>query len=176
MPARRHAGFAYLWTLLLVAFMGIGLSIASELYSTALRRDKERELIFIGHEFRNAIGRYYEVKGAGGQAQYPLTLEDLLKDNRFAKPKRHLRRLYTDPTTGQAAWGLVLQEGRIVGVHSLSQQQPIKQDNFLDGDTGLRQKARYADWVFTYPADLFIVQKDGGQAPPGGKMPSLPGS
>lgn len=159
MRPRRQVGFAYLWTLLLVAFMGIGLSIGSELYSTALRRDKERELIFIGHEFRNAIGRYYEVKGAGGQARYPLTLQDLLEDNRFANPKRHLRRLYADPTTGKAEWGLVLQEGRIVGVHSLSQQQPIKQDNFIDGDSGLRLKAHYADWVFTYPADLFIENR-----------------
>ena len=167
---QRHArGFAYLWTLALVAFMGVGLAVGGDLYATAARRDKERELIFIGHEFRNAIGRYYDVNGANGQHQYPLTLEELLKDPRFPNPKRHLRRLYTDPTSGRAEWGLVMREGRIVGVHSLTERAPIKQDNFDDDDAGLRLKPRYADWIFTYPPDLFTGQKDGVQAPPAAK-------
>ena len=162
MGMRRARGFAYLWTLMLVAFMGIGLALAGELYSTAMRRDKERELLFIGHEFRNAIGRYYDVNGANGQHQYPLSIEHLLKDPRFPNPKRHLRRRYTDPTSGNSDWGLVLRDGRIVGVHSLSTRLPIKQDNFEDNDAGLRLKKRYADWIFTYPHDLFTAQKDGG--------------
>ncbi|MFM9436590.1 hypothetical protein ACFDR9_003675 [Janthinobacterium sp. CG_23.3] len=158
---RRADGFAYLWTLALVALMGAGLAVGGDLYATAARRDKERQLLFIGHEFRNAIGRYYDVNGANGQHHYPLTLEELLKDPRFPNPKRHLRRLYTDPTTGRAEWALVMREGRIVGVHSLSTRLPIKQDNFDDDDAGLRLKQRYADWIFTYPADLFTGPQDG---------------
>jgi len=161
MRMRREGGFAYLWTLMLIAFMGVGLSLAGDLYATAARRDKERQLLFIGHEFRAAIGRYYDVNGANGQHQYPLTLNDLLKDPRFPNPTRHLRRLYDDPTSGKNEWGLVMREGRIVGVHSLSGQTPIKQDNFNDDDAGLRLKQRYADWLFTYPPDLFTGQKDG---------------
>ncbi|HAT32032.1 MAG TPA: hypothetical protein DCW29_14600 [Janthinobacterium sp.] len=151
---------------MLIAFMGVGLSIAGDLYATAMRRDKERQLLFVGHEFRNAIARYYNASGGAGQHQYPLTLEDLLKDPRFPNPTRHLRRLYVDPTTGKNEWGLILVQGRIVGVHPLSPQRPIKQDNFDDDDTGLRQKARYADWNFTYPSDLFLAPKDGAQSPP----------
>ncbi|MBB5368016.1 MULTISPECIES: type II secretion system protein [unclassified Janthinobacterium] len=159
---RRHAqGFAYIWTLLLVAFMGVGLVLASDLYATAARREKERELLFIGHEFRNALERYYASTPNDGRPRYPLTLQELLQDPRSANAKRHLRRLYADPVTGKAEWGLLLQQGRIVGIHSLSPQLPIKQDNFLDEDAGLRMKAHYADWVFTYPANLFIAQKDG---------------
>lgn len=155
--SRRHqGGFAYLWTLMLVAFMGVGLTIGADLYATAARRDKERELIFIGHEFRHALERYYNA-GAAGQNQYPLTMEDLLKDPRFANPRRHLRRLYTDPVTGKAEWHLVLRQGRIVGVRSTSTMRPIKQDNFGDDDAGLAKKSRYADWVFTYPHDLFTA-------------------
>ena len=85
---------------MLVAFMGVAAVIASDLYATSVRRDKERELIFIGHEFRTAIGRYYNSR-AGGQAVYPLTLDELLKDPRFPSPRRHLRRLYVDPVTGK---------------------------------------------------------------------------
>lgn len=157
---RRQRGFAYLWTLMLVAFMGVGLTVGAQLYATAARRDKERELLFIGHEFRQALERYYNA-GAAGQNQYPLTLADLLKDPRFANPKRHLRRLYLDPVTGKAEWNLVLQQGRIVGIRPTSNRRPIKQDNFDDDDAGLARKARYADWIFTYPYDLFTVPQDG---------------
>lgn len=157
---RRQRGFAYLWTLMLVAFMGVALTIGADLYATAARRDKERELLFIGHEFRHALERYYNA-GAAGQNQYPLTLEDLLKDPRFPSPRRHLRRLYADPVTGKAEWNLVLQQGRIVGVRSTSTQRPIKQDNFDDDDAGLARKSRYADWIFTYPHDLFTASQGG---------------
>jgi type II secretory pathway pseudopilin PulG len=159
MPRRQH-GFAYLWTLMLVAFMGVGLTIGADLYATAMRRDKERELLFIGHEFRHALERYYNA--VPGQIQYPLTLEELLKDPRFPNARRHLRRLYVDPVTGKAEWSLVLQQGRIVGIHSLSAQRPIKQDNFDDDDAGLARKSRYADWVFTYPHDLFTPSQGTG--------------
>lgn len=156
----RQRGFAYLWTLMLVAFMGVGLTIGAELYATAARRDKERELLFIGHEFRHALERYYNA-GAAGQNQYPLTLDDLLKDPRFANPKRHLRRLYADPVTGKPDWNVVLQQGRIVGIRSASTRRPIKQDNFDEDDVGLAKKARYADWIFTYPHDLFTIPEGG---------------
>jgi len=154
---KRQRGFAYLWTLMLVAFMGVGLTIAADLYATAMRRDKERELLFIGHEFRHALEAYNKANGAG---QYPLTLEELLKDPRFPSAKRHLRRLYNDPITGKPDWALVLQQGRIVGIRSTSAQRPIKQDNFDDDDAGLAKKPRYADWLFTYPHDLFTVPQN----------------
>ncbi|WP_229218946.1 type II secretion system protein [Rugamonas brunnea] len=169
---QRARGFAYLWTLLMVAFMGVGLTIAGDLYATAARRDQERELLFIGHEFRNAIASYYK---ANGRNQYPQTLDELLKDPRFAGATRHLRRLYADPVTGKAEWALVLLQGRIVGVHSLSARQPIKQDNFEDDDAGLRLKARYADWVFTYPHDLFIPPENGATPTPGPAPNAAPG-
>lgn len=155
--SRRQGGFAYLWTLMLVAFMGVGLTIAADLYATAMRRDKERELLFIGHEFRHALEAYNKANGAG---QYPLTLEELLKDPRFPNARRHLRRLYNDPITGKPDWALVLQQGRIVGIRSTSTRRPIKQDNFDDDDAGLAKKPRYADWIFAYPYDLFIVPQN----------------
>jgi hypothetical protein len=164
---RRARGFAYIWTLLLVAVMGVGLVVASELHATAARRDKERELLFIGHEFRNALGRYYDSTPADGRPRYPLTLQELLRDPRFANARRHLRRVYADPVTGKAQWGLLRQEGRIVGIHSLSPIPPIKQDNFLDEDASLRRKQRYADWHFTYPHDLVLAPPDAAGGAPG---------
>ena len=53
----RARGFAYLWVLLLVAFMGVGLMLGIDVYLTEMQREKERELLFIGHQFRAAIAR-----------------------------------------------------------------------------------------------------------------------
>lgn len=151
-------GFTYLWTLLLVAFLGIGLAIGSEIYSTSVQRDKELELLAIGRQFQEAIGRYYEAGVAAGGNEYPAALDDLLKDNRFPGVKRHLRKVFVDPMTGRPVWGLVRVGGRIVGVHSLSDKRPIKQDNFEPSAIAFRGKERVSEWVFTYPSDLLLRQ------------------
>lgn len=157
-------GFAYLWTLMIVAFMGIGLAIGGELYATSQQREKEKELLFVGHQFRAAIGRYVQANAGGQQGVYPASLDELLKDPRFPGVQRHLRRLYRDPMTGSSEWAPVMQQGRVVGVHSRSERVPIKQDNFDDSDRSFRHKQRYADWRFTYPADL-LDQADQKAAP-----------
>jgi type II secretory pathway pseudopilin PulG len=154
MSSYKAGGFAYLWTLMIVAFMGIGLAIGGDLYATSLKREKEKELLFVGHQFRAAIARYLQANAGGVQGVYPASIDDLLKDPRFPGVQRHLRRLYRDPITGRSEWAPVMQNGRVVGVHSLSEQVPIKQDNFDDSDKSFRHKQRYADWKFTYPADL----------------------
>ena len=131
-PRRRHSdrGFAYLWTLLLVAMLALTLVAAADIEATAVRRDREKELLFIGRQFRLAIARYHGVNGQGGKREYPASLDDLLRDDRVSSVRRHLRKLYVDPMTGKTDWGTVRVAGRIVGVHSLSEKRPIKQDGF----------------------------------------------
>ncbi|MFC5473798.1 type II secretion system protein [Paraherbaspirillum soli] len=156
-PFKTDGGFAYLWVLLLVAIMGLGLTVGVDIYTTSVTRDKEAELLAIGRQFRVAIGRYYETQlGSGGKREYPASLEDLLRDNRSPGLKRHLRQVFVDPMTGSAEWGLVRVAGRIVGVHSLSAKMPIKQDHFEADDMSFRGKEKYSDWVFTYPSDLLL--------------------
>ena len=64
--------------------------------------------------------------------------------------RRHLRKLYTDPVTGRAEWGLLYQPGsnRIIGVHSLSQMQPLKVGNFEARFKGFEDKSHLSDWQF----------------------------
>ena len=154
-------GFAYLWVLLLVAFMGISLTGIVQMDATLAQRDKERELLTIGRQFRQALGRYHAIKAQGGRQEYPQSLDDLLRDPRAPGTVRHLRRIFVDPMTGKPEWGLVRVAGRIVGVHSLSSGVPIKQDGFEAEDVGLRGKQAYSEWAFTYPADLLLR----GEAP-----------
>src|SRR5882724_9399801 len=81
-PLHFQNGFTYLWVLLLVAFMGVALTLAVEVDQTIVQREREKALLAIGREFRNAIGSYYESKYISGKNEYPATLEDLLLEPR----------------------------------------------------------------------------------------------
>lgn len=147
-------GFTYLGMLILVAIMGFGLAGFAELYSHAAQREKERELLFIGSQFRNAIESYYN-KSPGAKV-YPQKLDDLVEDKRFPMPQHHLRRVYRDPMTGKAEWGLVdAPGGGIMGVHSLSEETPVKSGDFGAKEASFEDAENYTKWTFTYsPAGL----------------------
>lgn len=152
-PARSvdyQRGFTYLAILFAIVFLGIGLVAVSEVWTTASQRDKEEELLYVGREIRNAIGRYYEASPAGNK-RYPPSLEDLLKDSRFPTIKRHLRQIYRDPLTNEATWGLIAAPtGGIRGVHSLSDKEPIKLAGFDSDEEAFAGKKKYADWMFIF--------------------------
>jgi len=109
--------------------------------------EKEKELLFIGGQFRKAINSYYESSPSGAKI-YPASLEDLLLDRRYPNIKRHLRKLYLDPVTGTPEWGLVKQQGRIVGIYSLSTSEPIKVAGFGADDQSFKGAASYRNWIF----------------------------
>jgi type II secretory pathway pseudopilin PulG len=122
----RQQGFTLAGALILIAVTGAGMAAYGEMASHAAQREKEQELLFVGNQFRQAIGAFYE--GTPGAAkQFPKKLEDLLQDQRYPVVRRHLRRIYADPMTGKPAWGLIqAPEGGIIGVYSLSAAQPVK--------------------------------------------------
>lgn len=155
-------GFSYLWVLLMVALLGVGMTLVAEVYHTTLRREQEKELLFIGRQFREALRRYHESAPAGAQKLYPVSLDELLQDSRALSLQRHLRRLYKDPVTGKAEWGLLRIGGRIVGVHSLSEQEPLKKTGFEPSEQMFTNAERYSAWLFSYPADL-MVKADGAE-------------
>jgi type II secretory pathway pseudopilin PulG len=143
-------GFTYIGVLVLVALMGIALSAAGQMWHTLQQREKEQELLFIGHQFRLALDRY--AKLTPGQAKrYPLALEDLLQDPRRSEIQRYLRKVYRDPMTGNAEWGLITgPDGEIYGVYSLSDGEPLKKSNFGLADRQFEGRMKYSDWVFMH--------------------------
>lgn len=146
MSRRGEAGFTYLWLLFAVAGMGLLLAAAAEVWDTAARREKEAELLFIGGQFARAIAAYH-ARSPGALKQYPEKLEDLIEDKRPPAPLRHLRKVFRDPMTNSAEWGLVRTGGRIVGVHSRSAGKPLR--IHFDGPmAGLAGAASYEQWVF----------------------------
>jgi len=133
--------------MIFIAITGIGLSVAGLSWQYQVRSEKEQQLLFVGGQFRLAIKSYYEA--AQGDAKlYPLTLNDLLLDRRMPNVRRHLRQIYLDPITGKLDWGLVTQQGRIVGVFSPSTLAPLKHSGFNDADKSFSVAKSYQDWIF----------------------------
>lgn len=152
MSAGKESGFTYVAVLILVATLGAVGAAFGELTSRAAQREREQELLFAGNEYRKAIESYYR-RTPGAFARYPRKLEDLLEDRRFPLPVRHLRRLYRDPMTG-GDWGLVKSpDGFIMGVHSPSQEEPIKSAGFAYRDRAFEGARTYADWQFVHAGD-----------------------
>ncbi|HUN92052.1 MAG TPA: type II secretion system protein [Burkholderiaceae bacterium] len=146
---RRGRGYALIMALILVAAASFAAMIAVTDARTSLQREREAQLLFVGDQYRRALQSYAAVAPAGGIAQYPSKLDELLEDKRFPNPVRHLRRLYVDPMTGAADWELERSQGRIIGLHSRSKLAPLRRANFPDRDAAFADARSYADWRFT---------------------------
>jgi type II secretory pathway pseudopilin PulG len=149
---RPQGGFAYVLLLLAIALISIAATGAVSLGATMARRDAERELLAVGTEFRQALLSYAGVPAGAslsGDGRGPKSLDDLLKDPRVPGVRRHMRRLYPDPLTGKAEWGLLLDvHGRITGVHSLAEGTPIQQAGFEPPFASFEGAESYRQWVF----------------------------
>lgn len=144
--ALRQGGFGYLLVLFAMAAMGITLASAGEVWRTASLREKEAQLLFVGQQFRLALASYRD-RSPVGSPSAPETLDDLLQDRRFPTPVAHLRRLWRDPMTNSTDWVLVRPGGRISGIHTRHEGEPLRnahapQDAALIGTTSYRQ------WLF----------------------------
>jgi type II secretory pathway pseudopilin PulG len=173
----RQRGFTYIGLLVAVVVLGLMLSVVGRVWTTAEQRERETQLLFVGHAYRMAIASYVSMGH-----QYPRTLQDLLTDERFPIPKHHLRRLYIDPTTARADWSLIMTpDGNgIMGVASSSQRAPIKQDGFDTIDSTFKGADCYCQWKFVYYANRWnraTVPTTVITGPPAdGAGPSSPGS
>jgi len=116
----RQGGFTYVFALVLLAVMGVSASTVAQKWSEARQREKQAELLWVGNQFRQAIGLYYH-RSPGAAKQFPRALEELLDDKRFQTRQRYLRRIYADPYTGKPDWEPIhAPSGGIMGVRSAS--------------------------------------------------------
>lgn len=132
----------------MVAVTGLGVATLGEAWSRSRQREKEAELLWIGNQFKQAIGLYYE-RSPGAAKRYPEKLEDLLEDKRFVTTQRYLRRIYADPITGKPDWDLISAPGGggIMGVKSRSASRQIGP---------ISSVATYANCEFTYEPQVVI--------------------
>jgi hypothetical protein len=132
-----------------IAILLGGLALVGEVWETAARREKEAELLFIGNQYRRAIGLFYE-STPGVVKRYPRELADLVEDPRQPGMQRHIRKLYPDPVTGKE-WVIIRgADGGVQGVHSASEAAPLKIAGFRVRDASFEGAAKYADWKFIH--------------------------
>ena len=144
----RAGGFAYLFVLMLVALIGLGLAAAGTLWRTESQRASEAELLFIGQQYRQAIQRHYEL--LPGQPKLPPDVDALLEDRRTLPPTRHLRRAWRDPFGEEMQFIAAPDGSGIVGVRSGSTRAPLKRTGFPIELAGFEDAGSYAAWVFAF--------------------------
>jgi len=168
---RGQQGFTYVAMLFALAIVGVGLAALGESWSSVSHRDKEDELIDIVGEYMASINGYY-VRSPGTPKVFPLRLEDLLEDHRFAGTIRHLRRLYRDPMTGKPEWGLIRNaSGGIVGIYSLSDRDSLrKRGAFVDGALPI-SGTHYSEWKFISSLPEAVPDTKSAQSPTASQPP-----
>ena len=154
---RSDAGFTYIGLLIAVALVGVMLVAVATVWHQALQRENERQLLFVGNQFRLAIASYYE-NSPGLAKQFPKKLEDLIEDKRTPFVRRYLRKIYYDPVTLSTDWGLVKSADQgIIGVYSKSDIEPLKKTNFSKIFVMFEDKKHYSDWQFVYAPGMIAV-------------------
>lgn len=163
--ASSDAGFTYIGLLILLAIIALVASASLQVGSILQRRAAEEELLAIGLEFRHAL-QSYAARSPVGQKRYPASLADLIKDPRFPNTVRHLRKIYVDPLTGNAEWGIVnAVDGKgVIAVFSLSQDKPIKVGNFDPVWQGFESSESYQRWRFGATAVITIPNQPNNAA------------
>jgi type II secretory pathway pseudopilin PulG len=132
----------------MLVLISIGALGAAEVWSTALKREREAELLFIGEQYRRAVADYWKV--SPGRRVFPPSIDVLLTDDRFPNPVHHLRRTYRDPMTEAGEFELIKQANGVVGMHSTSEQEPIKHAGFPTAYKQFEQAETYSQWLFVF--------------------------
>ncbi|MEO8186402.1 MAG: type II secretion system protein [Burkholderiaceae bacterium] len=147
---RRHCGgLVLLGLLLLLVLAALGALMGGEVWATAVQREQEEQLLFVGEQYRRAIENYWRAT-PGRVKTLPSSLAVLLEDDRFPMPVRHLRRLYRDPFDAEADWGLVKIDNGIAGVYSASSAIPLKRRGFSNRYAQFEDATAYKQWRFVF--------------------------
>lgn len=181
-PLHNQRGVSLMIVLVMIVILGLTVGMAGTAWKDTMQREREQELLWRGAQYRKAIESYYEVAHAGAQGTYPPKLEDLLKDPRSLQTKRHLRRLYKDPMTGEE-FEIVRQGGEIrglagaeslgviKGVRSRSTLEPFKKDGFPKEFDKFKNAQQYANWEFVFEPETPAAPSAPTGGTPAGQPP-----
>jgi general secretion pathway protein G len=119
-------GFTLLELMIVLAIMGVLISIAQPNLKTSIIRAREAVLQEDLFQMREAIDQYYADNG-----KYPAALNDLI--NTQEKSKSYMREIPKDPFTRAADWITVApesEEGGIFDIHSASPLLAVDGSNY----------------------------------------------
>jgi type II secretory pathway pseudopilin PulG len=141
----RQGGFTYFGVIIAVLLIGMALAAAGVVARTAMQREREAQLLWVGAQYRTALTKFFNQNGG----RLPQDLKELVLDESTPVPRHFIRRLYPDPITGSDKWLLLtLPGGGIYGVASSSNATPLKLKNFADIDRSFEDATCYRAWEF----------------------------
>lgn len=113
-----NRGFTLLELMIVLAIMGVLITLAQPSLKQSIFRAKEAVLRDDLFQIRDAIDQYYTDNG-----KYPGQITDLV--NQSEKAKSYLRGIPKDPFTGTADWITVALEGEEGGVFDVHSASPL---------------------------------------------------
>lgn len=150
--SRSREGFTYIAALIMVVIMGIMMGAVGQSVKTIMDREREKELIFRGLQYRDAIERWVK-KNKGPLRNLNDLVAPTVSGNLNRSEDHLLRKLYKDPITG-GDWKTLPTPPDpiygIMGVASPSMAKPFKQANFPDALKTFEGKSKYSEWEFVY--------------------------
>ena len=138
----------------MVVIMGIMLGAVGQSVRVIMKREKEKELIFRGLQYRDAIERWNSKPVKVPLKDLKDLVEPTVSNNLDRSKDRLLRKLYKDPMTEDGKWKTLPNppdpiQG-IYGVASTSNEEPLKQGNFPEVIKSFEGKKKYSEWEFIY--------------------------
>jgi general secretion pathway protein G len=115
---RSERGFTLLELMIVLAIMGVLISIAQPNLKQSIVRAREAVLREDLFQMREAIDQYYADNG-----KYPSSMNDLI--NTQEKTKSYLRDLPKDPFTSAVDWITVAPEGEEGGIFDVHSASPL---------------------------------------------------
>lgn len=116
--AGSQRGFTLLELMIVLAIMGILLTIAQPSLKSSIIRAREAVLREDLFQLREAVDQYY-----ADNDKYPSAIEDLL--NQQERTRSYLRDIPKDPFTGAPDWITVAPEGEEGGVFDVHSASPL---------------------------------------------------
>jgi type II secretory pathway pseudopilin PulG len=153
-PVRRasrqsQSGMLLIGVLVLLALTALAAVQTGQRWYDARQRANEEELLFVGEQYRQAIESYWR-EAPNTVHQMPTRVEDLVVDNRFPFPKRHLRKVFRDPLAPDQPLVEIRDGAALLGVYSQAEGRPFRQVGFEGSQKNFNNAVSYADWKFSY--------------------------
>ena len=117
-PGLSERGFTLLELMIVMAIMGVLITIAQPSLKQSLVRAREAVLREDLYQIRDALDQYYADNG-----KYPAQLADLI--NQSEKEKSYLRGIPKDPLTGADDWITIALESEAGGVFDVHSASPL---------------------------------------------------